>query len=76
VRQDVGSVETPDRSLEGFSRVHLRPEERKTLTFHLKQDQLAVWNAEQRWVVEPGNYTVWVGGSSQASMTANFLLNR
>jgi beta-glucosidase len=74
LRQDVSSVETPDRSLAGFSRVHLRPQETKSITFRVPQKQLAIWNAEGRWSVEAGNYTVWVGGSSQASLKAGFHL--
>jgi beta-glucosidase len=74
VRQDVSSVETPDRALKGFSRIHLHPGERRTVTFLVPKDQLAIWNAEQRWVVEPGSYTVWAGGSSEASLSAKFVL--
>ena len=74
VRQDVSSVETPDRALKGFSRIHLRPAEKRTVTFLVPQDQLAIWNAEQHWVVEPGSYTVWAGGSSEASLNAKFVL--
>ena len=76
VRQDVGSVETPERSLKGFSRIALNPQETKNVIFRIPQDQLAVWNAENKWAVEAGSYTLWVGGSSQASLTAKFVLNR
>jgi beta-glucosidase len=75
VRQDFGSVETPDRSLEGFSRVALRPHETKNVVFHIPQNQLAVWDAEGKWSVDAGDYTLWVGGSSQASLTTKFVLN-
>jgi beta-glucosidase len=74
VKEDVGSVETPSRSLAGFARIHLRPAEKQTVTLRVPQDQLAVWNREGRWAVEPGSYTIWVGGSSEASLTAKFLL--
>jgi len=74
VRQEVGSVETPERSLEGFTRVDLKPHESRTVTMHLHRSQLAVWNAEKRWAVEPGYYTVWAGGSSEAALTTRFLL--
>jgi beta-glucosidase len=73
-REDVSSVETPDRSLAGFSRIHLRPQESKTVTFEIPQSQLAIWNAEGKWVIEPGQFTLWAGGSSQASLTAQFHL--
>jgi beta-glucosidase len=74
VRQEVGSVETPIRSLEGFTRVHLRAHESRMVTMHLHQKQLEVWNAEKAWAVEPGDYTLWVGGSSEATLTTRFLL--
>jgi beta-glucosidase len=76
VRQDVGSVETPDRSLKGFSRIGLNPQETKNVVFRIPQDQLAVWNAENKWAVETGTYTLWVGGSSQAALTAKIVVNR
>jgi beta-glucosidase len=76
VRQDVGSVETPDRSLKGFSRIVLNPGETKNVVFRIPQDQLAVWNAESKWAVETGTYTLWVGGSSQAALTARIVVNR
>jgi len=76
VRQDVGSVETPDRSLKGFSRIALNSGETRNVIFHIPQVQLAVWNAESEWKVEAGNYTLWVGGSSQASLTTKFVLSR
>jgi beta-glucosidase len=76
IREDVTSVETPSRFLAGFSRVHLRSQETKTVTFKISQSQLAVWNAEGKWVVEPGQFTVWAGGSSQASLAAQFRLQR
>ncbi len=74
VREDVSSVETPLRSLAGFSRIHLEPGQRKTVMFRVPQRQLAVWNAESRWAVEPGVYTVWAGDSSLASLSAQFTL--
>jgi beta-glucosidase len=74
VRENVSSVETPERSLKGFSRIRLQPGETRTVTFLVPQRQLAVWNAEDRWAVEAGRYTVWVGGSSQASLSAEFNL--
>jgi beta-glucosidase len=75
VHQDVSSVETPERTLKGFSRIHLKPGETKSVSFRIPQKQLAVWNAENKWAVEPGNFTVWVGGASDASLKGQFLLH-
>ncbi len=76
MREDTSSVETPSRSLEGFVRIHLKPNEMRKVTFHVPQAQLAIWNAERKWAVESGNYTVWVGGSSRATLAAKFTLVR
>jgi beta-glucosidase len=75
VREEVSSVETPGRALKGFARIHLKPQETKTVTFQLPQEQLAVWNMNEKWVVESGYYTLWAGGSSKASLTTRFFLN-
>jgi beta-glucosidase len=74
LREDVTSVETPRKSLAGFSRIHLKPQETKTVSFRVPQEQLEIWNAEGKWVVEPGNFTIWAGGSSEASLTTKFVL--
>lgn len=74
LRHDYSSVEVPDRELKGFKRIHLRPSESQIVTFHLKRSELAVWNSEHRWDVEPGDYTVMVGGSSEASLNAKFTI--
>ena len=76
LREEVSSVETPRRSLAGFSRIHLKPQETKTVTFHVRRDDFAVWNAEKKWAVEPGYYTVWAGGSSEAALATRFLLKQ
>ena len=76
LRENVTSVETPDRSLVGFSRIHLKSKETRTITFRIPQSQVAIWNAEGKWAIEPGRFTVWAGGSSQASLTTQFRLGR
>jgi beta-glucosidase len=74
LRQDTSSVETPERSLKGFSRIHLKPRETRTVSFDVPQSELAIWNAEGKWVTEPGTFTVWAGGNSRADLTTNFTL--
>ncbi|MES2392215.1 MAG: glycoside hydrolase family 3 N-terminal domain-containing protein [Acidobacteriota bacterium] len=72
LRDEVSSVETPRRTLVGFARVHLKAGEMRTVDVAIPQPQLAVWNAEKKWVVEPGWFTVWAGGSSEAALSARF----
>jgi lysophospholipase L1-like esterase len=74
LRQNTSSVETPERSLKAFSRIHLKPHETKTVSFNVPESELAIWNAEGNWVAEPGTFTVWAGGSSHADLTQNSTL--
>jgi beta-glucosidase len=76
LHHDVSSVETPDRALKGFARVHLKPGESRRLRFDLKRDDLAVWSRNHTWIVEPGAYTVFSGGSSRATLATKFTLSR
>jgi len=56
------SVPVPRHHLEGFKRVHLATGETKTVTFQLKQEQLACYDDEGNPFVEPGEFLVSVGG--------------
>jgi beta-glucosidase len=64
VRDDVASVTRPVKMLKGFERVALRPGERRTVSFTLRANDLAFYDLGMRHVVEPGTFTVYVGGSS------------
>ncbi len=66
------SVEQPVRSLKGFQRVTLDPGESKSVDFPLGFDALSFFNAQSRRVIEPANYTVFIGGSSTAGQSADF----
>jgi len=64
LRDDLCSVVRPERELKGFRRVHLEPGATATVRLPLGPDQLCCYGADERWVVEPGTFTVMVGGSS------------
>jgi beta-glucosidase len=74
LRDDVASVTRPVRELRGFRRIHLRPGERRDIAFDLTLDDLAFYGPDLRRIAEPGTFTVFVGGSSEATQTASFAL--
>ena len=74
VREETTSVVTPVKALKGFYRIHLKPGESQTVKFTVPQSELAVWNAENQWSVEPGNFTIHVGGSSENGLEGKFTL--
>jgi beta-glucosidase len=44
--------------------VTLQPGERRTITFELTPDDLALWNPQMKRVVEPGTFTIYAGPNS------------
>ena len=66
-RQLVTSVTTYEKNLRGFERIHLKPGETKTVTFALDRDDLALWNRQLRFVVEPGKFKVMIGSGQRHS---------
>ena len=46
--------------LRGFERIHLKPGETKTVTFTLTRDDLALWDRQMHFVVEPGKFASWI----------------
>jgi beta-glucosidase len=64
VRDDEASITRPVLELKRFQRVTLRPGERRTLTFTLDPEDLALWNLQMKRVVEPGTFTISAGPNS------------
>lgn len=60
------SVTTPVRDLKGFQKVFLKKGESKKVVIELKKSDLYLWNAEMKRVLEPGDFEIYVGGSSES----------
>jgi hypothetical protein len=54
VKDVVASVTRPVKALQGFRRVRLGADERKTVEFSLAIEDLAFYDRDMNWVVEPG----------------------
>jgi beta-glucosidase len=72
VRITGASVEQPVRSLKGFTRLTLDPGESKSVDFPFGFEELSFFDADSRRIVEPADYTVFIGGSSTADQFAEF----
>lgn len=60
LRDMVGSVSRPVRMLRGFDKVFLKPGETKTVKFKLTSDDLSFIGRDNKRIVEPGDFTVYV----------------
>lgn len=65
VQDKVASVTRPVKELKRFTRVTLKPGERKTVSYELPVSELAFWNIDMVKTVEPGDFGLWVGPDSQ-----------
>ena len=74
VRDHYGSRARPVRELKGFEKVYLQAGESTVVTFTLSAGDLAYYTADGTWASEPGRFSVFVGGSSRASLQADFAL--
>ncbi len=70
------SLEQPVRSLQGFARVALAPGESKQVSFPLGFGELSFFDNSGRSVIEPTEYTVWIGGDSLAANESHFRITR
>ena len=62
VKDSEASAPVPVRSLQAFTRVHLRAGESKTIRFDLEPKQFSMIDYGYRRVIEPGEFTISVGG--------------
>ena len=74
VRDLVGDVTRPVKELKGFRRIRLQPGESRTVSFELDAADLAFYGQDMELMTEPGDFHVWVGGSSDADLQASFTL--
>ena len=63
IHDKVASRTRPVRELKGFDRVLLNPRQSRTIRLRLTRDDLRFWG-ENDWVVEPGQFDLWVATSS------------
>ncbi|MBV4202944.1 glycoside hydrolase family 3 C-terminal domain-containing protein [Bacteroides salyersiae] len=65
IRDLVSSVVTYDSQLRGFEKVYLAPGETKRIHFILKPEALEILDRNMEWKVEPGDFEILVGASSE-----------
>lgn len=66
VQDKAASVTRPVKELKRFTRVSLKPGEKRTVTFELPVSELAFWNIDMVKTVEAGDFALWVAPDSQS----------
>jgi beta-glucosidase len=69
IRDDFSSVTRPVKELKGFKKIWLKPGETQTITFPINTEALSFYDADMKWIVEPGDFTLMVGTSSDITQS-------
>ncbi|WP_303924564.1 beta-glucosidase BglX [Draconibacterium sediminis] len=74
IRDMVASTTPPLRLLKGFEKVSISKGETKTVEFTITNEDLAFYHSDLSFHAEPGEFEIYVGGDSNASLATKFTL--
>jgi beta-glucosidase len=74
IRDIYASVAQPVKKLKAFQKIMLKAGESRDISFTLSAEDLKFYNNNLKWVYEPGDFEVMVGGNSRDVQTAKFTL--
>ena len=74
IKDHYASVTRPVRELKGFELVNLEPNESKEISFTLTEKELGFYNNQGDFVLEPGDFSIFVGGDSNAKLETKITL--
>ncbi|MEO6733837.1 MAG: glycoside hydrolase family 3 N-terminal domain-containing protein [Ferruginibacter sp.] len=76
IRDEVSSVTRPIKELKDFKRMALAPGETKNVTFTITPDKLKFYDINMKEVIDPGDFTIIVGPSSQTYNTIKLAVDK
>ena len=65
IRDKISSVVRPVKELKGFKKIKLEPGESKQVSFEIGTKELKMLDKDLDWLVEPGEFEIMVGSSSE-----------
>jgi beta-glucosidase len=75
IRDNYSTLTRPVKELKDYKRVSLKAGEKKTVSFTLPFESLGFYNLDDKYVVEPGEFTIMVGSSSNDKSLQNRTIN-
>jgi beta-glucosidase len=70
----LASISRPVRELKAFQKIHLEPGQTQTVSFVIHNEMLSFYNNELKWGSEPGQFNLFIGGSSKHAAEVEFTL--
>jgi len=74
IRDLVGSSTRPVKELKSFQKIELKAGESKKVSFTISVNDLKFYNYDLKYVAEPGDFKVFIGGNSRDVKEADFKL--
>ena len=76
IRDIIGSTTRPLKELKGFELIELQPNESKKVDFVIDENLIQFFTANRKWEAEAGDFNVFIGGSSNTVLKADFIFNK
>jgi beta-glucosidase len=76
IRDLYSSVTRPVRELKDFRRIHLQSGETKKVELTITPEKLSFYDIQKNYTVEPGDFEIMVGTSSEEYMTTILTVKR
>ena len=74
IKDHYASVTRPVRELKGFELVRLEPNQSQKITFTLTEKELGFYDNEGDFIVEPGDFSIFIGSDSNAKLHTKITL--
>ena len=66
IRDQISSATRPVKELKGYQRIFLKKGQTKQVSFDIDKNTLAFYDIDMNYCVEPGDFTIMVGSSSNS----------
>ena len=78
IRDKFSSLTRPVLELKGYQKIFLKSGEKKNVSFNLKPESFAFYDSKMNFVVEKGEFEIYVGSSSKKSdlKSGEILINK
>jgi len=76
IRDKVASCSRPVKELKGFKRVFLKPGDSERVSFALGMEELSFYGRDGSFQLEPGKFTVWIGGDCMSELKVEFEVSK
>jgi beta-glucosidase len=64
IRDQISSATRPVKELKGYKRIFLKKGESETVSFEIDKETLAFYDIDMNYCVEPGDFSIMLGSSS------------